>query len=68
MESPIRGFLPARLGLLQAAAGRVDSVASTGPPGSTRTGQGTVVARSWLKLGAQGTLSYIQARGTADHS
>ncbi|KAA6423389.1 MAG: hypothetical protein FRX49_06450 [Trebouxia sp. A1-2] len=49
MESPIRSLLPARLGLLQAAAGRVDSVASTGPPGSTRTGQGTVVARNWLK-------------------
>ncbi|DBA68194.1 TPA: hypothetical protein ACH3X2_013901 [Trebouxia sp. C0005] len=60
MESPIRSLLPARLGLLQAAAGRVDSVASTGPPGSTRTGQGTVVARNWLKVGAQGTLSYIQ--------
>ena len=62
MASPIRSFPSPKFRLLQQAAGRVDSVASTVAPGSTRTGQGIVVARKWLKLSAQGTLSYVKVK------
>ena len=66
MASPPRAFPSSKFRLLQAATGRIDSIASTGPPGSTRTGQGVVVTRKWMKLSAQGTVSYVLVRNTTD--
>ena len=47
---------------LQDATARVDSFSSSVAPGSTRAGQGVGVTKKWMKLGAQGTPSYIQVR------
>ena len=47
--------------LLQETASRVNSVASTAP-GSTRLGQGLAAPKKWMKLDAQGVVSYIKAK------
>ena len=59
MASPTQGFPPFKFRLLQETVGRLDSVASTAP-GSTRTAQGVAVTKKWMKLDAQGVVSYIQ--------
>lgn len=59
MASPTKGFPPSKFRLLQEAASRVDSVASTAP-GSTRIIQGMAAPKRWMKLDAQGVVSYIK--------
>lgn len=61
MSSPMRGVSPSRFLLLQETASRVNSVASTAP-GSTRLGQGLAAPKKWMKLDAQGVVSYIKAK------
>ena len=48
---------------LQETADRVSSAASTSSaPGSTRLGQGMVAPKKWMKLDAQGVVSYIKVK------
>ena len=63
MDIPTKGLPPSKFRLLQEAATRVGSVASTGSaPGSTRLGQGMAAAKKWMKLDAQGVVSYVKVK------
>lgn len=61
MASPTKALHSSKFRLLQETANRLDSVASTAP-GSTRTGQGMASPKKWMKLDAQGMVSYIKVR------
>ena len=63
MASPTKELPPSKFRLLQETANRVSSVASTGSaPGSTRLGQGVAAPKKWMKLDAQGVVSYIKVK------
>ena len=60
MASPTKGLSPSKFRLLQETASRVSSVSTA--PGSTRLGQGLAAPKKWMKLDAQGVVSYIKVK------
>lgn len=63
MASFTKALPPSKFRLLQETASRVSSVASVSTaPGSTRLGQGLAAPKKWMKLDAQGVVSYIKVK------